>query len=70
MYFVWILDSYDKTKDLQYWNNYTKEKIINEISRRPFPYMNTVIYCINNNKYLDFIGFNFNLAKKWKKLIL
>lgn len=42
----------DKTKDLKYWNSYNKEKITKELSRRPLPYANTIIYSVNNNKNL------------------
>lgn len=42
----------DETKDFQYWSKYNKEKIIEQLTRRPLPYANTVVYSINNNKNL------------------
>lgn len=42
----------DKTKDFEYWSNYNKQNMIKELSIRPLPYANTVIYSVNNNNNL------------------
>lgn len=42
----------DETKDLKYWNGFNKQNMIKQLSRRPLPYANTVVYSVKNNKNL------------------